>query len=320
MSAVAVVAFVILAFGTKLLTGNETHVYYRFQNVILVLCAIFLWLSGEPVLCYLDIAILGLGAFLACGRIGCLALGCCHGRPCRFGLHYRKEHADESFSRCLVGVKLFPIQAVEALFVTAIVFVGFISLVGGAPGEVLSLFIITYGAGRFFIELARGDAARAFFYGFSEAQWTSLLLMAFVVLGEFIGLLIFNCLHIVLASVILISTALIALSRKLDPSKCFELLRPRHVEELAEIIFQNKKEPQQKIRPRQTSMGIRISFSEIDNLPERFHLYSISHKDGILSDRALKTIAKLVSRISNRRCKARIVSGCKRVHHLLFDE
>ena len=30
---------------------------------------------------YLDATALGLGAFLACGRVGCTLAGCCHGRP-----------------------------------------------------------------------------------------------------------------------------------------------------------------------------------------------------------------------------------------------
>src|SRR5439155_22019386 len=97
---------------------------YHHEIDVMINAALLLWLLGQPLLPYLDLTILGIGMFLACGRVGCLMVGCCHGRPHSWGVRYKQEHADAGFAPYYVGVRLFPIQAVESLWVLSIVIVG----------------------------------------------------------------------------------------------------------------------------------------------------------------------------------------------------
>src|SRR5262249_46458556 len=112
----SVLTFFALAMMTKMVSGTEQLTYHHHEIAVLGVAIIVLALLREPILSYLDGTILGAGAFLMCGRIGCLMAGCCHGRPCRWGLRYREEHADAGFTPYYVGVPLFPVQALESLW------------------------------------------------------------------------------------------------------------------------------------------------------------------------------------------------------------
>ena len=90
----------------------------------------------------------------ACGKLGCVIVGCCHGRPCRFGIRYGREHADVGFPSHLVNIALFPIQLMESVFVLCLVVLGTIVLLKGhPPGSALAFYALFYAAGRFCMEL-----------------------------------------------------------------------------------------------------------------------------------------------------------------------
>src|SRR6266566_1439622 len=59
-----------------------------------------------------------------------------------------------------------------------------LTLLGITGCVILTFYIIVYGCGRFCLEFFRGDATRPYLYGFSEAQWTSLLLAMAALLAE----------------------------------------------------------------------------------------------------------------------------------------
>ena len=99
-----------LATITKVIVGEERLTYYHHEIAILSVAGALLVILQQPVLPYLDILLLGIGVFLAFGRIGCFLTGCCHGRPHEKGVAYLPEHAEEGFPAYLVGVRLFPIQ------------------------------------------------------------------------------------------------------------------------------------------------------------------------------------------------------------------
>ena len=89
---VAIVVFLVLALATKATTGAEALIYYHHEIAVLCSTAVVAALLGGPVLGHLDATALGLGAFLACGRMGCLSAGCCHGRPAARGVRYGDAH------------------------------------------------------------------------------------------------------------------------------------------------------------------------------------------------------------------------------------
>src|SRR5262249_26044314 len=124
------------------------------------------------------------------GRLGCLSVGCCYGRPCRWGKRYRADHIQSGFAPWLEGVTLFPIQAVESLYVFGIATFGGFWLWQHPPaGLVLEFCALAYAFGRFFLEFFRGDEARPYFLSFSEAQWASALLLAGISLAGTLRLL-----------------------------------------------------------------------------------------------------------------------------------
>ena len=181
----AVLTFLVLAAWSEFRTGKPRLIYYRYLLAALGSVAALLFALGYPLLPYLDVTILGIGLFVVCGRIGCLMVGCCHGRPHGWGVTYSKESATADFPEQLVGVRLFPVQAVESFWVLAIVLTGVVQVIGGQPsGSALSGYVVAYGLGRFGFEFLRGDARRRYFRDLSEAQWTSLLISASVVMAE----------------------------------------------------------------------------------------------------------------------------------------
>jgi hypothetical protein len=174
-----VASFVVLALAVKALTGRESLVYYHHEILVLAACAAVTSAAGLDVAASLDAAALGVGAFLAFGRIGCLNAGCCHGRPARRGVCYGPAHLAEGFASELVGVRLVPVQAVEAAGAATITLAGLACVAAGAaPGVALGVYVAAYGLLRFGLEEWRGDAGRRRLFGFSEAQWTSLVLTA----------------------------------------------------------------------------------------------------------------------------------------------
>jgi hypothetical protein len=96
----AILVFLALAMATKIVSGEERLIY---DEIAVVACsALLLRLAGLPVLPYLDILVIGLGLFLACGR------------PWRYGIRYSRVHVKAGFPRYLAGVRIFPVQALES--------------------------------------------------------------------------------------------------------------------------------------------------------------------------------------------------------------
>src|SRR5947209_17657694 len=73
-----VLTFFAQAIITKIILGEEDLVYYRHEIAVMAVAALLLWLLRQPILPYLDATLLGIGIFLACGRIGCLMVGFCY--------------------------------------------------------------------------------------------------------------------------------------------------------------------------------------------------------------------------------------------------
>ncbi len=180
----AIIAAAMLLFLTRRLISVWTcrgHqlVFYHYLITVLAMAALIAWSSGRPVLPYVDIITIGFTVFIAIGRIGCLMVGCCHGRPARFGVCYHARDVTAAFDERFLGVRLFPIQVFESIWLFFIAAAG-VYLIRSEyrPGIVLVWFIILYCPARFFFEFLRWRSASAFFLWLTEAQWTSLLLLA----------------------------------------------------------------------------------------------------------------------------------------------
>jgi hypothetical protein len=315
----AVGSFFGLAMLTKVVTGKEDLVYYRHEIAVIAVATGLLWLLHQPILAYLDGTVLGVGLFLACGRIGCLMVGCCHGRPHPFGVRYRVEHAEAGFPACLVGVRLFPIQLVESLYVFAIVGLGSaLAWTGEWPGAGLGAYVTAYAVGRFAFEFWRGDRERPYVAGFSEAQWSSFVLLTTVAVAERAGALPEESWH----AVTLVGVALAAITvaaTRVGRRAEGDLLHPRHVLEIAEALDRAASRPavEDRIAVRRTSLGIRISASAVDTEQGRVFHYSLSGEHG-LTERGARSLAGLIARLKHPLDTTELLPGNLGVYHVLM--
>ncbi len=121
----------------------------------------------------------------AIGRLGCLAAGCCYGRPTNlpWGIALGGDPASVT-PRELWGIPLHPTQLYESAADAAIGCILLATLLPRvrrkelAPGTVLFSYVVLYGAARFVIEFFRFDDRGASLPPFSVSQWMSLAGMA----------------------------------------------------------------------------------------------------------------------------------------------
>jgi hypothetical protein len=310
----AILTFYALAYATKIVTGEEQLTYYHHEIGVLCSAALTAWVFGGPVLAYLDATILGVGIFLACGRVGCLMAGCCHGRPHRLGVCYRAEHAAIGLPRYYVGVRLFPIQAVESLWVGATVMIGAaMALRGASYGAAMAWYIVVYDVGRYLFEFVRGDSDRRYLAGFSEAQWIALALTWLVAVGGLAGLLPRQGWHLLVALALTMAMLGVALWRQLRSDRLHLLLRPGHVAEVAHALSASSGPPAMAV----TSLGYRISAGELELEGRRLRHYTLSACEGELGDRPARALAELVGALQPAPAPLELLRGERGAVHLL---
>jgi hypothetical protein len=128
---------------------------------------------GMPILAYLDAVACGLAFFLMAGRVGCCLVGCCHGFPSSIGFRYGEGHALDGFASEWVGVRLFPVQLVEALGLGAIGTACIVFALAARDGAAFALLLTSYAVMRFGLEGIRADP-RPHFLGISQSRWMAM--------------------------------------------------------------------------------------------------------------------------------------------------
>ncbi len=173
--------FVFLLGGLlRQLVARGPHILIEDLLLVLGSTALLAWVFGVETLLLLDRLIISLGVFLVFGRLGCLTSGCCHGKPASIGVKYDNR----TFPAALIGIRLFPIQLVEAIWIAVITGSAYQLL--GRSGDSLSFWLIAYSAGRFVFEFARGDVKRKIFGPLSEAQWWCVFIIGGVLAVYFV--------------------------------------------------------------------------------------------------------------------------------------
>lgn len=327
--ALAFASFYAMAMLTKIVIGQEALVFYH-QLIVLTLVLTFAaWLLNQPVLLAADIAVTAVGATLTFGRIGCLMVGCCHGRPCRFGVRYSAEHAAEGFKARLVGVRLFPIQIVECLFAWVIVAVGCLIIWNDEePGAAVGWFVASYCSARFCFEFARWPPSYQFKWGLSQYQWISIIMTLFTISLELGGFMPYRLWHVVVMGLMLLAAMAVILERRLR-SFDKDLNHPDHVRELAAAIDSVWRETAGKgivetttaparIPVNTTGLGLQISASRINDLTGDVHHYAISSRRERLTEERADALAKLIARLKLSSGQTEVVKGSRGVFHLLI--
>ena len=326
----AVVTFFALAMLTKIITGEERIIYYHHEIAVILVTASLLRSMGQPILPYLDVTILAVGTFLFCGRIGCLMVGCCHGRLHLWGVRYAEEHAAEGFDSCYVGARLFPIQAVESLWVFFTVTAGcLIVLTHSAPGEAFAWYVVAYDAGRFGFEFLRGDSDRRYLLGFSEPQWISFGLLCLVVWAELAGLLTYHPWHAAVAAAMGLVMIAVFLIRRYRRSSEHRLLTPKHVKAVAEALerlsfalsegtgLMRQGFTQAVIPYECTPLGIRISASRVESHEGAAYLYALSSEKEAMTRQEAAALAEVILRLKYAGEPHELIAGNRGVFHLL---
>lgn len=309
--AAGVATFLALAMATKIVAGEESLIYYHHEIAVIAAATLLLKATGQPVLPYLDITALGIGTFLAFGRAGCLMAGCCHGRPSGWGVRYGQSHVREGLPHCYSGVRLLPVQALESLFVLGTVAAGAWILRSSAPGAVFSSYVVVYGAARFGFEIIRGDTPRRYWHGFSEAQWTSVLLISGAVLAEWRGRLPISWFHTGLLATAIGLMLVLAAARRPES----ELSTPRHLCELASA-FRSLARESEGIEVRRTSLGILVSGELVGSA----RLCSFSRAGRPLNDVEALVLARLIGSLALVDCSQSTLNrGAHNVFHLMLE-
>lgn len=310
-----------LVIVVKVLTGRERLVNYTHQVLALAVAAIVLRTLNQPVLPYLDVVAVGLGLFLACGRIGCLMSGCCHGKPHSWGVCYRPHRGHEGTSPHLFGVRLLPVQALSSAWLAFTAVVGsLLVLSGAAQGSALSWYIAAYGCGRFALEFLRGDPGRFHRWGLSAAQWTSLL----VVLGGscagwwqvFPG----GHVYLVALAVLCAGVAGTLMYRGRSGRTGYWLFHPDHLAEVAELIAWAGQHEEDEIRSACTTHGLQLSAGRTVHGNETIRHLALSCLDGPPTYRTVHRLADTVCHLAQAKGRREIAVSNHGVIHLLIHE
>lgn len=319
ITGIALLVFFALAFLTKLITGVERLVAFHHVLAIGAATQVFLQFTGQPLLPYLDATATGLALFLACGRLGCLMAGCCHGRPAGWGVRYGAAHVAHGFARCYANIALFPVQALEAGWAACVALAGSLLIFGGAePGVAFAMVVIGYAVGRFGCEFLRGDADKPFLAGFSEAQWTALLLTWGLAGAAMAGWLPAQQWQLGAAFVLTFGMLATGCWQRNNPA--VRLLHPHHIHEVAEIIASESGRLAQ-IEVRHTSLGLQISRGIIkpfaDSATSVQH-YTLSDTQARLTVREGQILAGLIVRLIPAMVVGELIQGRQGVFHVLI--
>ncbi|MGY3036602.1 hypothetical protein ACVIIV_005772 [Bradyrhizobium sp. USDA 4354] len=329
MTGVVILTFLGLTMITKIIVGHELIIYYRHEIAVIVMVTVFLRGTGQAVLPYLDVAILGVGLFLALGRVGCLMVGCCHGQPWRWGVTYGHEHVAAGFAEHLEGVQLFPIQAVESGFALLIVVTGIVAIIEGyPPGTAFTFYVLVYAAGRFCFEFFRGGSTRPYLWGFFEAQWISLSIATADVWAEHAGLVPSYRWHAAGADCDARNRTegarRMAIRIRFVASKAHPRISGSSsiVERRARSLQFSMSLPPQSgsnaIHVVNTSLGIRISTGELTHGSHLFRHYSLSQDAAPLSASSARLLATTIAHLHHPSCSFELVSGESGVFHMMF--
>ena len=330
LGAVAAVTFMALSAVTVDADGRERLVYYHHQLAVLATTTATLVLVGASIPAYLDSVVVGLGVFLVCGRIGCLMVGCCHGRPARrFGITYGHAHVPAGFPAHRAGVRLVPVQALESGWALGCVGLAVAASFGGGPGAGATAYVSAYAAGRFALEYLRGDGARPYLLAVSEAQWSSVALAAAVAGAGAAGLLPTTAAHVALAAALALAAFATLVVGLVHRRSDRVLLTPRHLDEVAWTIshltaaaaIDGWQTPEATgtvpsvVHVAATSQGLSISSSTLVSPRGAVHHFGLSRPAGLTPETA-GDLGRMLSRLHGDAPAAGLPSRGGDVFHL----
>jgi len=287
--------------AVRVLTGNETLVFYHYLLVGSSAALGTLWLADAPLLPYLDIVACLVAVLTGFGRLGCLMAGCCHGRPWRHGVVYTASHAADGFPAQLVGIRLVPVQAMESAWSFAVAAVcSTVVLRAGTPGMALAVFGIAQPGGRFLLEFLRGDEREPELRGLTTAQWTAAAMMLIT-------------LAIARPWLLLPAIAMLAAIAAWTRHRADALLAPAHVFEVIGAAARARNLGSVSC-PQVTSRGLRITGGAADGCVH----YTVSSTRAPLSPSVILRLARLVEHASGLDRDCIVIPGQQGIFHIVL--
>lgn len=327
MGAVGAAIFFLLALASRLFTGEESIVYYHHEIAILLACTLVLSLIRADILPYLDITLLGIGVFLAFGRVGCYAVGCCHGRPYKYGVRYGQQHVDAGFTWYYKDVPLLPVQLIESAYVFINVIIGIVLLLAhAAPGTVLVVYTVIYGLMRYILEFLRGDPDRPTWFGLSEAQWTTMILVAVTYIMSLIGWLPQYGWHLVILIAIVLISAWVIVQYRTRAG--YFIFSPSHIRQIAKALDRLDERDSGvsgdntvPVKILRTNKGFRLSAGEYWENDNQIKHYTISFQNEmVLRKQLVEKLAVLINQLKERKDGFHIREMDSGVFHILFTK
>lgn len=156
-------------------------IFYGGLLAAIVACVWYLRRAGMPVLKTTDVFAPGIALGHAFGRLGCLAAGCCYGRPTDlpWGVKFTNPLAAQVVGTPL-NVHLHPTQIYEFVVeLTNFFLLLWLLRHKKFDGQVMGAYLFLYGLARYFIEFFRGDPGRSTVFGglMTGTQLISVLLV-----------------------------------------------------------------------------------------------------------------------------------------------
>ena len=181
---------------------------------------------------------------------------------------------------------------------------------------------------RFFFEFARGDVGRPYVFGFSEAQWTSLLLMGTGVGAGIAGVITLHPWHSAVTACLAMTMFMITCARHRQGLAKHRLLHPSHVKEVAEAVavashraIETSPLAIQPVTPTEvhvecTSLGLRISASNIRTAAGTLHHYALSWRQDIMTHESAAALARLILQLTHATASYELMQGSEGVFHV----
>ncbi len=116
------------------------------------------------------------------GRIGCFCAGCCYGVP--YDGPLAVVFPEDSFA--IHGVKLFPVQIVEATGLLLIAIIVLFITIKLKSGYSIEIYLLLYAVLRFILENYRYDKERGIYLGLSTSQWIGIVMVSVAVISLFL--------------------------------------------------------------------------------------------------------------------------------------
>jgi prolipoprotein diacylglyceryltransferase len=304
--------------ASQLVFKRERVVFYEMLAVCLGASALALAVAGHRVWPGLELVTIGIGTFLVFGRLGCLAVGCCHGRPSGWGIRYGEGHERAGFSSHYVGVRLFPIQLLESALTAAAVAVASVAyLQPHRPGEVVAIYIAVYGIGRFTLESFRGDAARPYWLGLSEAQWIALATV-WVAAGAAISGAIGRAPALVAAAAVVTTGAIaLAVAGRILGKSAYGLRQAAAIAGLSRTLRALSSDETSDLRVETVEhSGVRVSYEE---QPDGSIHIGVSRADQPLDMKCAETLERQIVYLARHDGNAELVPGrTAGIYHVLL--